>query len=189
MDVTIVGAGNVGEALAKSITGAGHPVVVTAASPESAERVAAETGAKAVESNREAVALGQAVILAVPTQSLDEVLDEIGGELDGKIVIDPTNRANPKDPGSTLDGTSNAEKIQARVPGARVFKAFNTVFAAYQADPVADGVPVDGFVAGDDPEAKAAVLALVEDIGMRPIDAGPLAWPARSRAWPRSTSR
>ncbi len=174
MDVTIVGAGNVGGALAKTITGAGHPVVVTAASRESAERVAGETGAKAVESNREAVALGEAVILAVPTSALDEVLDEIAGELDGKIVIDPTNRADPGDPGSVLDGSSNAEKIQARAPGAHVFKAFNTVFAGYQANPVADGVQVDGFVAGDHADAKAAVLGLVEAIGMRPIDAGPL---------------
>lgn len=42
------------------------------------------------------------------------------------------------------------------------------------ADPVADGIPLDGFVAGDDEEAKAQVLEVLESIGLRPIDAGPL---------------
>ena len=54
-------------------------------------------------------------------------------------------------------------------------KAFNTAFASRQADPVVDGVRVDGYVAGDDAEAKAAVLQLVESIGFVPIDVGPLA--------------
>ena len=54
-------------------------------------------------------------------------------------------------------------------------KAFNTAFASRQADPVVDGARVDGYVAGDDAEAKAAVLQLVESIGFVPIDVGPLA--------------
>jgi predicted dinucleotide-binding enzyme len=72
------------------------------------------------------------------------------------------------------NGTSAAELIQQRAPSARVVKAFNTAFAARQANPRIDGVQLDGFVAGDDPDAKAAVLALVESIGFRPVDAGPL---------------
>ena len=54
-------------------------------------------------------------------------------------------------------------------------KAFNTAFASRQADPVVDGVRVDGYVAGDDSDAKATVLSLVESIGFVPIDTGPLA--------------
>ena len=56
----------------------------------------------------------------------------------------------------------------------RVIKAFNTAFAARQADPVVDGVQLDGFVAGDDANARADVLELVRSIGFRPIDAGSL---------------
>ena len=73
-----------------------------------------------------------------------------------------------------VDGTSNAEQIQARIPGAKVVKAFNTVFAARQADPQVDGTPIDGFVAGTDEGAKREMLQLVESMGMRPVDAGPL---------------
>ncbi len=59
--------------------------------------------------------------------------------------------------------------------GARVVKAFNTQFAARQADPTVSGLRVDGFVAADDEEAKATVLGLVEAIGFNPVDAGELA--------------
>lgn len=55
-----------------------------------------------------------------------------------------------------------------------VVKAFNTAFAARQADPVVDGIQLDGFVAGDDGDAETAVLELVESVGFRPIDVGPL---------------
>jgi predicted dinucleotide-binding enzyme len=125
-------------------------------------------------SNRTAVQNAEVVVLAVHTPALDGVLGELGDALDGKVVIDVTNRLNPDDPGAVLDGSSNAEQIQARVPGARVVKAFNTALAARQADPVVDGVPLDGLVAGDDTAAKGQVLELVDSMGFRPIDAGPL---------------
>jgi 8-hydroxy-5-deazaflavin:NADPH oxidoreductase len=55
-------------------------------------------------------------------------------------------------------------------------KAFNTAFAARQADPmVSGGLRVDGYVAGDDEDAKATVFGLVEAIGFNPVDAGSLA--------------
>ena len=60
------------------------------------------------------------------------------------------------------------------MPAARVVKAFNTAFAARQADPAISGVHVDGFVASDDDEAKAVVLDLVKGMGFNPIDAGQL---------------
>jgi 8-hydroxy-5-deazaflavin:NADPH oxidoreductase len=81
-----------------------------------------------------------------------------GRALAGKVVIDVTHRLNPDDPRAVLDGSSNAEQIQARASGTRVVKAFNTLFAARQADPVVDGVQLDGLVAGDDDAAKRQVL-------------------------------
>jgi predicted dinucleotide-binding enzyme len=56
----------------------------------------------------------------------------------------------------------------------RVVKAFNYAFAARMAEPVVSGTRLDGFVVGDDQAAKDKVLELVESIGFRPIDAGPL---------------
>src|SRR5712691_32645 len=96
-------------------------------------------------------------------------------ELDGKVIIDVTNRVDMKDPGKTLDGSSMSEHIQKKVPNAHVVKAFNYVLAAKMADPKVNGKRLDGFVAGDDEPAKQKALQFVESIGFRPIDAGPLA--------------
>jgi 8-hydroxy-5-deazaflavin:NADPH oxidoreductase len=175
MEVAIIGAGNVGRALAGSSIRAGHAVTISASDPENARNLAAEIGGRAAESNREAIDVADVVVLAVPYQALDGLLDEVGDALGGKIVIDVTNRVNPADPGLFLDGTSAAEQIQSRVPSARVFKSLNYAFASNQADPVVEGTRLDGFVAGDDEESKSKVLDLVRSIGFRPIDAGPLA--------------
>jgi 8-hydroxy-5-deazaflavin:NADPH oxidoreductase len=174
MDVAIIGAGNVGKALAGSLARTGNSVTITAKDAEHAQAAADQTGARSAKSNQEAVEGAEAVILAVPNDAIGAVLDDLGDELGGKIVIDVTNRVNLDDPGSVLDGRSNAEHIQSRLPAAWVIKAFNTAFSVRQSDPVVDGMPADGFVAGDDEEAKRAVLDLVEAVGFRPIDAGPL---------------
>jgi 8-hydroxy-5-deazaflavin:NADPH oxidoreductase len=175
MNIAIIGAGNVGRALATSALRAGHSVTVSSSSGDSAATVARETGAKAAASNREAVDGAELVVIAVPYMSIVSVLDEVGPQLAGKIVVDATNPLKPDYSGLATEGTSAAEEIQTRIPTARVVKAFNTAFAARQADPAISGIDVDGFVAADDEEAKAAVLELVKGMGFHPIDAGQLA--------------
>jgi predicted dinucleotide-binding enzyme len=170
MDIGIIGAGNVGQALAKASVRAGHAATITATHAEEAGHVAAEVGARAAPSNADAVANADVVILAVPFDAVDAITRELGSRLDGKILIDVTNRFSPEQ----LDGTSNAELIQRMAPGAQVVKAFNTIFASHQSDPVVDDLQLDGFVAGDDDVAKEQVLALVASLGFRPIDTGPL---------------
>jgi predicted dinucleotide-binding enzyme len=170
MQIGIIGAGNVGGALATAAVRAGHAVTISASAAEQAERVAGDVGATAA-SNAEAVANAEIVILAVPFDAIQEIASELGAGLAGKVLIDVTNRFKPEQ----LEGPSNAELIQGMVPTARVVKAFNTILAARQADPVRDGIQLDGLVAGDDAVAKQQVLALVESLGFRPIDAGPLA--------------
>jgi 8-hydroxy-5-deazaflavin:NADPH oxidoreductase len=172
MDIAIIGAGNVGAALAGALASAGHRVTISAKTREHATQVAQATGAGSADSNRDAIAGSDVVIFAVPGTSFDSLVSEVGSDLAGKVVVDVSNRPTP-DPSGT--GTSAAEELQARIPDASVVKAFNTAFATRQADPVVDGVPADGFVAGDDDAAKAKVLGIVESIGFRPVDAGSLA--------------
>jgi NADPH-dependent F420 reductase len=175
MRVAIIGAGNVGKALAGSATRAGHSVTIASSNPEHARDVAAATNSQAARSNKDAVRDAELIILAVPADKVDEVVDALTPDLDGKVIIDVTNRINPQDPGQVLDGTSTAERIQKRAPKAHVMKAFNYAFASRMADPTIHGTQLDGFVAGDDEAAKKKTLDLVESIGFRPIDAGPLA--------------
>ena len=172
MKVAIIGAGNVGRALAGSAERAGHDVTIAAQNPDHAQEVASATGASAAPSSKDAVVDADVVILAVPVTALDAVAADIGGVVVGKAVVDVTNRPTP-DPSAPTD-QSSAEALQSKLPQARVIKAFNTALASRQADPVVDGVPVDGYVAGDDPEAKNRVLELARSIGFRPVDVGPL---------------
>lgn len=174
MDIAIIGTGSVGAALASSFSLAGHDVTVTSTDTQEATQVAADAGATAVDTNREAARAAEVLVLSVPYAAVEAILDDLGDAVDGKILIDVTNRMSSEDPASVIDGTSNAESIQATAPGSRVVKAFNTAFAARQADPEVEGIPLDGFVAADDDDAKKAVLELVSSIGFRPIDVGGL---------------
>jgi NADPH-dependent F420 reductase len=151
-------------------------VTVSSANGDSARAAAEATGARAAESNRAAVEGADLVVLAVPYTAVDDVLGSIREAIDGKVVVDATNPLKADYSGLATSDRSGAEEIQAKVPGARVVKAFNTVLAARQADPqVAGGLRVDGYVAADDEEAKATVLGLAEAIGLNPVDAGELA--------------
>lgn len=176
MDIAIIGAGNVGKAITRSATRAGHTVTLSSSSGDSAIAAAQEYGATAAASNREAVQSAEVVILAVPFTAVDAILAEVGDQLDGKVLVDATNPLNPDYSGLAFDDTSGAQVIQGKAPKARVVKAFNTAFAARQVDPsVAGGLRVDGYAAGDDQAAKDEVLALLADVGFNPVDAGPLA--------------
>ena len=188
MDIAIIGAGNVGTALARALAQAGHRVTISSKTQAHAVEAAQATGDAAVgNSNQEAIAAGDVVILAVPGTAFDTIVGEVGTELAGKVVIDVSNRPTPDQSGA---GTSAAEELQARIPDASVVKAFNTAFATRQADPIVNGVHADGFVAGADGDAKQTVLDLVESVGFRPVDAGSLA-AARTlegMAWLTSTA-
>lgn len=175
MKVAIIGAGHVGTALATSIGRAGHDVLITSRDPKDAEQAAASSGARVVPTSVDAVTEADVIIPAVGIGDMAEVAQEIARPAAGKPVVDVTNRISFGDAGPEIDtSTSNAETIAGLLPESPIVKAFNTVFASHQDDPMADGLQLDGYVAGDDATAKAKVLELVEAIGLRPIDVGPL---------------
>jgi predicted dinucleotide-binding enzyme len=112
MKVSIIGAGNVGRAVAQSARRAGHDVTITSSSGDSAVAVANETGARAASSNVDAVRDADLVVLAVPGAALPDVEAELRDVVAGKPVVDTTNRPTP-DPEGATGPTSIAEEIQA----------------------------------------------------------------------------
>jgi NADPH-dependent F420 reductase len=173
--IAIIGAGNVGRSLATAFVRAGHDVVVASRDQEDAGSVASATGARVATDNATAAAAADITVVAIPAAALADVAAEVAAAVEGKIVVDVTNRMSFGPGGPAIDaGPSNAETLAALLPGATVVKAFNTVFATNQADPIREGIQLDGFVAADDPAAKATVLDLVASIGLSPVDAGPL---------------
>ena len=174
MKIAVIGAGNVGTAVARAGVNSGNDVVLTATTPERAQTVAASIGARAAANNPDAVRQADLVVLAVPYSAVADVADEIADAASGNIIIDATNALKPDLSGLAVTDRSAAELLQERLPSARVVKAFNTVFASRQAAPVVDGSPLDGFYAGNDTEAKQTVAEFLTAIGYRPIDAGGL---------------
>ena len=176
MDIAIIGTGNVGRALATSLTRAGHHVTLAARDVAKTQLVADELGTDVAANASAAVAATDATILAVPFSAAAEVAQEIEAAATGKVVIDVTNPLNADYSGLATDpGTSAAEELAAELPEAHVVKAFNTLFASVQADPTRHGVTVDGLYATDDADAGETVAEVIESIGLRPVNAGGLA--------------
>ncbi|MEV6845675.1 NADPH-dependent F420 reductase [Actinoplanes sp. NPDC051411] len=174
MRIAIIGVGNVGSALARAFRTAGHTVVVSSRRASLAEKIAEELGVSAASSNRAVAENAEMVVLAVPAKAVASVLDETAEFLDGTIVVDPTNPADEDAETVLRASASLAEAVVLLAPGARVVKAFNTVFASRLNDPAIDGIPLDGFYAGDDAQAKQVVADLLADMGFRPVDTGEL---------------
>ncbi len=168
MKIAIIGTGNVGQALGSSIKRAGHEVTLAARDADKTAETARQLGVAAASTPAEAARDADLVILAVPADALEAVSAEVASGTKTAVLIDVTNRMQPN---ATTD--SNAERLQ-RTTSAPVIKAFNTVFASRQADPRLGGTTIDGYVAGDDVTAKERVLTLVQSLGFRPVDAGPL---------------
>ena len=174
MRIAIIGAGNVGSALARACREAGHSVVVSSRNPAHAEKIAGDLNVASAATAADAVRQAEMVVLAVPAKAVASVLDEIAELIVGAVLVDPTNPAD-EDHEVILRATGSlSEAIVLLAPGARVVKAFNTVFASRLNDPVLDGVPLDGFYAGDDAGAKQVVAELLARMGFRPIDTGEL---------------
>lgn len=156
--VSIIGTGNMGQAIA-SVAGKGGNTVQLLGEGDLATPVE-----------------GDIVVLAVPYPAVPEVLAQRRGQFDGRIVVDITNPLNFEtfdELTVPADGSAAAE-IAEQLPGSRVVKAFNTTFAGTLS--VGGGGPVSTtvLIAGDDDAAKAAVADLVTSAGLEAIDAGGL---------------
>ena len=173
--IAIIGTGNVGGALGAAASKAGYDVVYAAQDAAKTQAVATANGGTAARSVRDAAAGADIVVLAVPYGATADVTAEIAPVIAGKVVIDATNPLKADYSGlATEGGPSGAEGIAAALPGAKVVKAFNTLFAGNTANPAAHGTQLDHLFATDDDDAKDAVCGLSSAIGFRPIHVGPL---------------
>lgn len=170
--VTIIGAGNMGGAIAALAITSGNEVQLLA---RDATRAAAANESATAGTIGDAIT-GDIVVLALPYPAIQDVLATYAGQLDGKTIVDITN---PLDFG-TFDslvvpaGGSATQEIAAAVPGASVLKAFNTNFAATLHSGTVGSEKTAVFIAGDDADAKAALATIVNDGGLNAVDAGSL---------------
>lgn len=177
MNISILGTGSMASGLAVLFARAGHQVTLASRDPSRARAIAAGLGST-IQGGPLAGAADSAgiVVLAVPFGAAADVIEAAGG-LAGKIVIDITNPMTADFSALTIGHTTSAaEEIQKRAPAAKVVKAFNTIFApVLQNGGRVAGQPATVFVAGDDAEARSAVVTLVESAGFKTLETGGLA--------------
>lgn len=173
MTIAILGAGNVGAALARNLSRHGMPVFFGVPEPEKYRDLAHTLGAR-IGRVEDAIADARIAILAVPYASALALAGQIG-DWNDRILIDATNPLAPALAGLTLGTTTSAaEQIAARARNARVVKCFNVTGAENMADPQALGGGVFMPIAGDDAGARGEVVALATRMGFDAVDAGPL---------------
>ncbi len=180
MKIGIVGAGYIGGNAAKLFAQAGHEIAIAnSRGPETLTELVAEIGenAKAV-SVEEAARFGEIVFVSIPLGRYKELPADA---FEGKIVID-TNNYYPERDGqiAELDAgkTTSSGLLQEHLPGAKIVKAFNTIWFEHLKTQGNSELPVERrrviFVAGDDREAKKLVSELIEEIGFVAYDTGNL---------------
>jgi NADPH-dependent F420 reductase len=156
--VSILGTGNMGPAIAGIVEHGGNTVQLLGSS------------------DTDTPVVGDIVVLAVPYPAVSEVLAQRAEQLAGKVVVDITNPLNVETFDSlTVPADSSATaQIAAALPNSRVVKAFNTNFAATLASGTIGGQPTTVLIAGDDVDAKSRLAQVVTAGGLRAIDAGGL---------------
>jgi len=156
--VSIIGKGNMGQAISGVVTAGGNSVEVFG------------------RADADKPVTGDIVVLAVPYPAVADVIAKRAGQLAGKVVVDITNPLNFETFDSLTvpaDGSA-ASEIAAALPQSRVLKAFNTTFAATVVSRQVGQLPTTVLIAGDDADAKQLLAGVVSAGGLRAIDAGAL---------------
>lgn len=176
MRIGILGSGNMGRALGAAWAGCGHAVCFGGRTEAKAAAVAASVGAGSIGGSLARAAAFGDVLVHTAREAMPSTMVDDARTLSGKVLIDLNNKPVP--PGYAFEPVleSYAERYAADVPGLRVVKAFNTLpvqVFGYAPD-ILRRHAVTVFTAADDDGAKTTVMRLAAEIGLAPVDAGPL---------------
>lgn len=179
MTTAIIGVGNIGRGIARDLERGGEDVVLAARDESHAEALATELDGKPTAASvPDAISAADVVVLAVWMDQFRELAPEIGGLLDGKVVVDPSNPIGFDDEGKPFrtlpEGASSGSVIAGLLPpGAHYVKAFGTLGAPLLADEAYRSPQRTVlFYATDDDVAAAAAERLITAAGFDPVKAG-----------------
>ena len=178
MKIGVIGSGKIGATVAEKLAGAGHEVkIANSRGPDTLTDLASKIGATPATAE-EAARFGDVVIEAIPLKAYDTLPADA---LKSKILVDAANYYPSRDGQiAVLDSgeLTSASLVARHVDGAKVVKAFNTIFWEHIRDrgrPGGDPERLAIPIAGDDADAKQTVADLIDQIGFDPVDAGTLA--------------
>ncbi|WP_055619924.1 NADPH-dependent F420 reductase [Streptomyces sp. JHA19] len=178
MKIGMLGAGTIAQAIARHAVRHGHEVVLSnSRGPDSLAPLVQDLGPLASAATPAEAATADLVVLAVGWPQIPDVAAQLPS-LDGTVVIDATNQfatLHPRPTVADLGEITGSEYVASLLPGARVVKAFNSLFARYiAADPRHEAGRQVLFLAGDDADAKDTVVRLTSEFGFAPVDVGSL---------------
>ena len=179
MRIGIIGAGQIGGALARRLTKLGHEVsIANSRGPESLAALAQETGAKAVKAP-EAARSGDLVIVTIPMKNIPRLSALFAGVPEDVVVVD-TGNYYPQQRDGRIDpienGTTESRWVAEQL-GRPVTKVFNNIYAKHlleRGKPKGATGRIALPVAGDDKRAKDVVIRLLDELGFDGVDAGSL---------------
>jgi predicted dinucleotide-binding enzyme len=177
MNIGIIGSGNMGSSMGKAWSAKGHKVLFSCSKDEAKLReVAAAAGRNArTGTPAEAVAFGELILFSVPWAAVSEAL-KAAGSFKGKALLSCVNCVKPDFSGLAVGTTTSAaEEIARQVLEAKVVEAIPPMAGILAAaSHRLAGQQISTFYCGDDAPAKASVAALLRDLDLEPVDAGPL---------------
>ena len=178
MKIGIIGSGYIGATSARLFVRAGHEVALSnSRGGEGLESLVAELGSKARATTiEEAARFGEVLLVAIPLGKYRALPAEV---FRGKIVVDAGNYYPQRDGIiAELDSgqTTSSELVSEHLKGARLVKAFNTIYYVHLAEQGDVSLPLEErrviFIAGDDSGTKEVVARLIEEIGFAAVDTG-----------------
>jgi predicted dinucleotide-binding enzyme len=178
MKIGIIGAGNIGGALARRFRATGHDVAIAnSRGPASLQELARETGSRPVAID--AVVQGaELVVVAIPMTQVASLPARLFADAPpGLIVVDTSNYYPRERDGRIAEveaGLTESGWVQQRI-GHRVVKAFNSILAQHLLEngrPAGSPDRIALAIAGDDAGQKSVVARLLDDIGFDAVDAG-----------------
>ncbi len=175
--IGIVGSGKIGGLIGTLWAAAGHPVLFSSRHPDTLKDLVTAAGPNArVGTPAEALAFGEAVLLAIPYNAYPDFGRANVQALAGRIVLDAGNTVRQRD--GALDDEAKANGIGATsrkyLPGARIVRAFNSLPAHVFKENAHKNPPIALPIAADDPEALRIAVALVHDAGFDAVVTGGL---------------
>jgi predicted dinucleotide-binding enzyme len=180
MRIGIIGAGNIGGALARGLTALGHEVsIANSRGPQTLTALAKESGARPV-TVQEAARAGDVVIVTIPEKAIRDLPRGLFDGVPDDVVVVDTGNYYPRQRDGLIEeiesGTTESRWVSDRL-GRPVVKAFNNIYARSLAGggkPRGTKGRIALPVAGDDRRAKEIVMRLVDELGFDPVDAGGL---------------
>ncbi|UTO67037.1 NAD(P)-binding domain-containing protein [Streptomyces rapamycinicus NRRL 5491] len=178
MRIGMLGAGAIAQAIAQHAIRHGHEVMLSnSRGPASLAPLVKDLGALAAAATPAEAATADLVVLAVPWPRIPDTVAGLP-RLDKTVVIDTTNQfasLSPTPEIADLGDLTGSEYVSSLLPGARVVKAFNSLYAQFIApDPRHEAGRQVLFLAGDDADAKNTVRDLTSEFGFAPVDLGTL---------------